>query len=84
MTADIVMRVGPAVLAAHNNNGVVIDGDQEVVPGFLDFTGMSGEKPSIAPDAIKIGLVEGGIREERLTKGPAGPTGVEVRGDDFG
>src|SRR3954469_22171318 len=72
MPADVMQRLRPAVFIANNNNRIPIHIQGEEVPWLADFAGMPRKKPTFAPDALDIRLVNIRIAIKWLEKTVAG------------
>ena len=62
MPTDVVHRADPAFLIANDQDGVRIDIEREIIARIRNFTGMSREQPSSAPDGVEIVTINLGVR----------------------
>ena len=65
MAADVMQAVYLSLLAPKDKYRVGIHLDREVVAGFGNLTGMSGEEPAAPPDTFDVIAINGLVAVER-------------------
>src|SRR5438132_898311 len=61
VATGVVQRVDPVVVTADDDDGVVVDVEDEIVAGAPHLTRVAGEEPAAAPDALEVELIDPGI-----------------------
>ena len=72
MAAGVVERVDLLVVATDDDDRVGVHVEDEVVARALHLTGVAGEEPAAAPDALQVELVDSGIGLELARQRVAG------------
>ena len=75
MPAHVVVRMDRAACAAHEDDGLASDVEQEEIAGGGDLRGMSRHDPVVAEDALDIALENVRIAIKGLVERVAGPLG---------
>jgi len=72
MATGVVQRVQPLVVAAHDDDRVGVEVEDDVVARALHLAAVAGEEPATAPDALEVELIDPGVGLELARQRMAG------------